>query len=89
MSAADCRGLMRERVSVNFNRSDLAELVNILRVRAESWRATAEHLEAGYSNVDSFVLEQCENSAEATRTGEHFENVAATIETQIAQQGGW
>lgn len=47
------------------------------------------HMESGYNRDDSFICEECSDAEEARKISKHFAAVAAAIEKQIAEQGGW
>lgn len=68
---------------------DLGQLLDGLRLRAESWRKTAEYLESGDVGDEAFICEECSDSNEAIRIAEHYERITASIEKQIDEQGGW
>jgi hypothetical protein len=46
-------------------------------------------LETGYSFDDSFVCEECSDADEATKIAAHFSSIAACIQRQVTEQGGW
>ena len=46
-------------------------------------------MESGYSSDDSFICEECTDADEATQIAKHFAAIAASIEQQVAEQGGW
>ena len=75
--------------TIALNSLDLGQLLDGLRIRAKSWRTTADFIEAGYAADDAFVCEECNNAHEATKIAEHYERIVASIEHQIDKQGGW
>ena len=80
---------MGKRFTITLASLDLGQLLDGLRSRAEAWRKTAEFMESGYTNDDTFVVEECTDSAEAERIAEHFETIVDSIERQVKKQGGW
>jgi len=68
---------------------DLGQLLDDLRIRAESWRKTADYLESGFAPDDSFICEECSGSEEATNIADHYDRIIALIERQVQEQGGW
>ncbi len=69
--------------------NDLGQLLDGLRIRAESWAKTSDYLESGFSADDSFVCEECSDPHEARRIAQHYEKIITNIEAQVEKQGGW
>lgn len=67
---------------------DLGQLLDGIRIRAESWRRTAEFIESGYAD-DAFICEECSDANEAVRIATHYERIITLVECQIEEQGGW
>lgn len=80
---------MGKKFTIVLDSIDVGQLLDGLESRAESWRKTADFMESGYSRDDSFICEECSDPEEARKISKHFEAVAAAIEKQIAEQGGW
>lgn len=80
---------MSKKLTINLESLDVGQLLDGLRSRAESWRKTAEYMESGYTNDDSFVCEECTDADEATAITKHYEKIVASIERQVKEQGGW
>jgi hypothetical protein len=78
----------QKRFTVTLDSFDIGQLLDGLRIRADSWRKTAEFIESGYAD-DTFVCEECNNADEASRIVQHYEGVITEIERQIDEQGGW
>lgn len=74
---------------ISIDSFDLGQLLDGLRIRAESWRKTEDYLESGFAADDSFICEDCSDSEEAAKIAEHYERVIAHIERQVQEQGGW
>jgi len=68
---------------------DLGQILDGLRVRAESWHNTAKYLESGESPEDFFVCEECRDAEEATQIADHYDKIISAIQRQVEQQGGW
>ncbi|MEP6820997.1 MAG: hypothetical protein ABI946_01465 [Chthoniobacterales bacterium] len=77
---------MGKQISITLDSLDVGQLLDGLRLRAESWRKTAEYLESGYVADDAFICEECSSDYEATCIAEHYEKIVATIEEQVARQ---
>ena len=80
---------MGKQFSITLDGVDVGQLLDGLRLRAESWRKTAEFMESGFIADDSFVCEECSSGHEAACIAEHYEKIVAVIERQVAEQGGW
>ncbi len=80
---------MGKKFTIELDSVDVGQLLDGLESRAESWRKTADFMESGYSGDDSFICEECTDAVEATHVAKHFAAIAASIEQQVAQQGGW
>jgi hypothetical protein len=78
----------QKRFTITLDSFDIGQLLDGLRIRAESWRKTAEFIESEYAD-ETFVCEECNNADEASRIAQHYERVIAEIEGQIDEQGGW
>jgi hypothetical protein len=74
--------------TITLDSFDVGQLLDGLRIRAESWRKTAEFIESGYAD-ETFVCEECNNADEASRIAQHYERVITEMERQIDEQGGW
>ena len=81
--------IMGKQFSIKLESFDVGQLLYGLRLRAESWRKTAEFLESGYVADDAFVCEECSDSDESIHIAQHYEKIVASIEQQVAEQGGW
>lgn len=80
---------MHREFTIRLDSLDLGQLLDGLETRAESWRKTADFMESGYAEDDSFVCEECTDGKEAVRVAEHYERLIHSIEEQVSQQGGW
>lgn len=67
---------------------DLGQLLDGLRIRAESWAKTADYLESGFNPDDTFICEECSDPHEARRIAQHYEKIITSIEAQVEKQGG-
>jgi hypothetical protein len=80
---------MGKTLRIKINSFDLGQLLAGLRIRAESWRKTADYLETGFSADDSFICEECDDAEEATKIADHYDRIIALIDRQVQEQGGW
>jgi len=81
--------IMGKQFRITLDGLDVGQLLDGLRLRAESWRKTSEFLESGYIANDAFICEECSDPDEANHIAQHYEKIVASIELQIAKQGGW
>jgi len=80
---------MGKQFEITLDSLDVGQLLDGLRLRAESWRKTAEFLESGHVADEAFICEECSDSEEATNIAEQYEKIVASIERQVADQAGW
>jgi hypothetical protein len=80
---------MGKKFRIELDGIDVGQIVDGITSRAESWQKTADFLETGYSFDDSFVCEECSDADEATKIAAHFSSIAACIQRQVTEQGGW
>lgn len=73
--------------TLRFEANDFGQLLDGLRSRSESWHDTAEYLESGYSPRDDFIIEECSDAEEARAIAGHYDQIIASIETQMHAQG--
>jgi hypothetical protein len=73
--------------TIRFEANDIGQLLDGLRSRSESWHATAEYFESGYSPRDDFVIEECSDAEEARAIADHYDRIISSIETQMKAQG--
>lgn len=64
--------------------SDIGQILDGLRCRADSWRETADFLESGHVPRDDFVAEECSKPTEAAGIARHYERIIREIEKQVA-----
>ena len=80
---------MGKQFQLRLDSVDLGQLLDGLRIRAESWLKTAEYLESGCVAIDSFICEECSDAEEAFAIASHYTKIIAQVEKQIEEQGGW
>lgn len=80
---------MQRNFLISLGAHDLGQLLDGLRIRSEEWSKTADYLESGFNADDYFICEACSDPREARRIAQHYEIIIATIDAQVAQQGGW
>ena len=73
--------------TIRLHSFDIGQFLDALRIRATSWRMTAEFIESGYAD-ETFVCEECNNADEASRIAQCYERLITEIERQIDEQGG-
>jgi len=80
---------MKREFVLKLNSVHVGQLLDGLRMRAESWRNTEVYMREGYQPDESISLEECTSEYEAEQIAELYESIIATIEEQVADQGGW
>jgi hypothetical protein len=80
---------MSKKFKIQLDSIDLGQLLDGLRIRAESWRNTEQYLATGRATSGPNVCEECSKTEEAMKIAEHYERLIDTIEQQIKTQGGW
>lgn len=66
--------------------NELGQILDGLRVREVSWRATAEYLGANCITDDSVAIEECRDDAEATRIADFYAAIIRDLERQRDEQ---
>jgi hypothetical protein len=74
---------MGKQILIRLSEDDLGQIIDGLRVRAESWRATERYLETGHADS---MIEECNDAVEARSIAEHYERIIESIVTQQAEQ---
>lgn len=80
---------MKRDFVLKLNSVHVGQMLDGLRIRAESWRNTEIYMRNGYHPDESFVCEECTSEYEAEQIAELYESIISTIEQQVAEQGGW
>ena len=80
---------MKRKFMLKLNSVHVGQLLDGLRMRAESWRNTEIYMREGYQPDESISWEECSSEYEAEQIAELYESIIATIEEQVAHQGGW
>ena len=80
---------MKREFMLKLNTVHVGQLLDGLRMRAKSWRNTEAYMRDGYQPDESLSLEECTSEYEAEQLAELYESIIATIEEQVADQGGW
>lgn len=78
--------MMAKQVQLILNSSDVFQLLDGLKARAEQWDNTASFLRTGILNDNICCISDCESAAEAMNICLHYREVVASIERQIAGQ---
>lgn len=74
---------MGKQILIYLDEEDLGQVIDGLRVRAESWRATECYFETGRAHT---IIEECNDAAEARAIAEHYERIIESVVTQQAAQ---
>jgi hypothetical protein len=64
---------------------DLGQLLDGLEARADAWEKTADYHRTGSSPPD-FIVEECNDAAEADGIANHYRSIIATIQKQREAQ---
>ncbi len=80
---------MKREFVLKLNSVHVGQMLDGLRIRAESWRNTQTYLRDRYQPDESISLEECSSEHEAEQIAELYESIISTIEEQVAEQGGW
>lgn len=80
---------MKREFVLKLNSVHVGQMLDGLRIRAESWRNTEIYMRDGYHPDESFICEECTSEYEAEQIAELYESIIATVEEQVANQGGW
>lgn len=80
---------MKRDFVLKLNSVHVGQMLDGLRIRAESWRNTEIYMRDGYHPDQSFICEECGSEYEAEQIAEQYESIISTIEQQVAEQGGW
>ena len=70
---------MGKQILICLDEHDLDQLLDGLRVRAESWRATERYFETGEADR---VIEECTDAHEARTIAESYERIIVSIVVQ-------
>lgn len=72
---------------IELDEHDLGQLLDGLRVRAESWRRTVEYLRTGgFPDGELFLIEECRDEDEAAELAARYEAILKDIESQMVAQ---
>ncbi len=69
--------------TLRLDSNDIGQILDGLRCRLESWRATTAYLESGQSTRDDFIAEECIDADEARAITGHYERIIRELETQL------
>ena len=79
---------MKREFVLKLNSVHVGQLLDGLRIRAESWRNTEVYMREGYQPDESISLEECSSEHEAEQIAELYESIISAIEQQVAEQLG-
>ncbi len=75
--------------TIRLDGSDLGQLLDGLRCRSDSWHGTAEYFESGATPHEGFIIEDCNDEAEARAIAEDYDRIVSDIQNQMkAQEDG-
>ena len=77
---------MQKQIHLTLGQSEIFQLLDGLKIRAEAWRKTAAYLRTGDSGDDAFLIEECSNPEEADAIANDYETIIAKIRTQLTNQ---
>jgi hypothetical protein len=78
---------MAKTYRVELNDLDIGQLLDGLRLRAESWERTADYLRTETMPAgEIFIIEECSKPEEADAIAEHYRSIIGTIERQMEAQ---
>lgn len=69
--------------TLRLDSNDIGQIIEGLQSRADSWRQTADYLEAGHAARDDFIAEECSDTNEANAIANHYERIIRELETQL------
>jgi hypothetical protein len=75
-----------ELVTIRLQKGEALQLLDGLRIRAESWERTAEYLRLGYfPDGKLFIIEECSDAEEADAIAEGYRTIVLKIEQQLSK----
>ncbi len=78
---------MAKHYRIELDKDDLAQLLDGLEIRAESWRRTAEYMRTGeLPEGELFIIEECSDAEEADWLSNHYESIIESIQRQMEAQ---
>jgi hypothetical protein len=78
---------MAKSYRIELNDLDIGQLLDGLRLRAESWERTADYLRTETMPAgEIFLIEECSKPEEADAIAEHYRSIIGTIERQMEAQ---
>jgi len=72
---------MDDNVALILSRPDVAQILDGLRQRVETWKYTEGYLQTGYAD-ESYCIEECSYAEEAHRIAKHYSEIIKSIEQQ-------
>lgn len=67
---------------IRLGENELGQVLDGLRVRESTWRATAEYHACGHLADDSVAIEECSDETEATRVADFYTAIIRDLERQ-------
>jgi len=75
-------GRMPKSVTLRLDSNDVGQIIEGLECRRETWKRTAEYLEAGHANGE---IEECSSASEAISIAAFYGRIIAEIRRQLDQ----
>lgn len=71
------------KVHLVLERADFLQILDALRARMESWKATTEYLNSGSIRIAGVDVEECSDPAEAEQIVQHFGDIIVAVEAHL------
>ena len=65
---------------------DVCQLLDGLKIRAETWQQTVQHLRTSRTSDNAVGIEECSDAVEADQIHRHYRKIIASVERQIQKQ---
>ena len=72
---------MNENVTLTLSKPDVAQILDALYQRLETWKYTEQYLQTGYAD-ESHCVEECTGAKEARQIAERYSTIIRSIERQ-------
>lgn len=79
---------MSQTYLIRLGENELGQILDGLRVRETTWRATAEYHACGHLADDSVAIEACRDEVEATHIADFYTAIIRDLEHQREAQRG-
>jgi len=72
---------MDENVTLTLSKPDVAQILDALYQRLDTWKYTEQYLQTGYAD-ESYCIEECSEAEEAHRIAECYGKIINSIDQQ-------